>query len=140
MRTGTTREEKGHGILENGNQLMDTRIHYVLIVDDNGHADPAVLSTTLSMIAESKQWMNKMKSARFENGKGAAMFAQVFILTTVTKSRDDNTWSVFKAQANGFIFDRFKNHAEIFEQAKQFRDMLKSGTAKATHEEEAEEY
>lgn len=129
------RNDKNQDVLPNGHELIDTRTHYLLICNEDGSFDPGVLSATKTLVSESKNWMNKMRSRRLPNGAQAAMFAQVFQLTTAKKENDKGSWSVFKATPVGLVTE-LKDAATPLDQVQAFRTMIKSGTARVEHNQE----
>jgi hypothetical protein len=57
LRGNCKRNDKNQDILPNGNQLNDTRNHYVLFKTDDGLWEPALLSMTSTQIKTSRNWM-----------------------------------------------------------------------------------
>ena len=135
----TKKDDNNRDILPNGHELQDTRVHYVLIMDmDTGMViTPAVVSLTRTQATASRNWMSKMRGCKLPNGKGAAMFAQVYRLTSVVRTKDENSWSVMKDGLVGILPEVFPETQEtVFQMAKDFRDMINSGHAKVQHDDE----
>lgn len=131
----TERDEKNRDILPNGNELQDTRVHYVLAKSNNGDYEPAIISLARTQTKGSKDWMSKMKQWKLPNGKGAAMFAQVWKLGSKKKVKDENTWNVLVAEPVGLINEVFPDdYKDLIANAKSFREMIKSGAAVANHD------
>lgn len=127
-------EETNRDMLPNGNELQDTRVHYMLVEDDEGGFEPAIISLSRTQIKSSKDWMSQMKQWKLPNGNGAAMFAQVWKLGTKKRAKDENTWSVLTADPVGLIFKVFQdNYQSALNDAKSFRDLISSGAAKVNH-------
>lgn len=130
----TRDEETFRDILPNGNELQDTRVHYVLAEGKDGSWSPAIISLSRTQIKSSKDWMSKMKQWKLPNGNGAAMFAQVWDLKTKKRQKDDNTWSVLVAAPLKLIFEAYKdNYGALLADAKEFRSLIASGAAKVDH-------
>lgn len=135
MMKTTTKDDKNRDILPNGHELQDTRTHYLLLIDSEGSPRPCLFPVVRTQVKGSKDWMNRMRVARLPNGRPAAMFAQRYGITTITRTKDQNTWYVFKAvseQDKRFI-DSFPNSNEILEAAKGFRDMILAGSLVVDH-------
>ena len=126
----TTQNERFQNIMEDGSVLTDTRDHYVLIVNADGSYEPALLTLSATQMKKSKKWMTMMQGIRI-NGQVAPMFSQMYKLTPVAESNDKGSWSGIKIEHNGQVKSR-----ELYEAAKSFREMVRSGEAKASTDTE----
>ena len=80
-----------------------------------------------------------MKQLKLPNGNGAAMFAQVWMLGTKKKVKDENTWSVLMAGEVELIFKAFPdNYSPLLAEAKEFRSLIASGAATVDHSKNEE--
>lgn len=125
----TERDDKGRNMLPNGNQLSDTRNHYVLI-RRNGQLSPAIMSLSSSQIKASKRWMSMMQGMKQKNPvtgmfEIAPMFSHWYRVKTVAQSNDKGSWFGYKFELGGKVTDE----AEYLE-AKAFNHTVKSGLAK----------
>lgn len=95
------RGDKGD-VLPNGNLLVDTRTHYVLILKPDGSFQPAVISMASTQVKKSRQWMSKMEGIKFKNSAGqlytAPMYSHVYKLTTVPEKNDQGSWFGWKIE------------------------------------------
>lgn len=140
LQSCTKDEETFRDILPNGNELQDTRVHYVLAESADGSWSPAIISLSRTQVKSSKDWMSKMKQWKLPNGNGAAMFAQVWNLGTKKKQKDDNTWSVLTAASVDLIFKVFPDtYQPLLETAKEFRSLISSGAATVDHAKNQED-
>lgn len=129
-----TRDERGIDVLKNGHELLDTRIHYVLIADpDTEELEPAVLSVSRTNIRPSKEWLNAISTRRLPNGAKANMYAQLYTLETAKRSNDQGSWFVFKARPEGLITE-FDNPKQVLQQALAFREMILGGEAQVDYD------
>lgn len=129
---GTTKDEKGRDKLENGNNLVDTRNHYVLIVKPDGSAEPALLTLSSTQLKKSRQWMSVMNGIKIKRGDSfavAPMFSRMYRLTTVPESNDKGSWFGLKIELEGVVSD-----PALFKEAMAFRDAVKTGSAQAKPE------
>lgn len=111
---------------ESGNQLVDTREHYVIIVNADGSCEPAVLALSGSQLKKSKKWMTLMQGIRI-GGQVAPMFSQVYKISPMLESNDKGEWSGLKFDHIGQV-----TSMDHYNAAKQFREMVRSGAASAT--------
>lgn len=110
---------------DTGNVLQDSREHYVMIVNEDGSFEPALLALTGTQLKKSKKWMTLMQNIRIQ-GNIAPMFSQMYKLTPVGESNDKGSWSGIKIEHVGQVTD-----PHLYNAAKQFRDMVRSGAAEA---------
>lgn len=131
----TKRDEKGRDVLSNGNYLVDARGHYVLIVHDDGTASPALLSMSSTQTKKSKKWMSAMQDAKEKRADGSMftppMWARSYRVKTVGESNAKGTWRGFDITREGTC-----PSAELYAQAKAFRDAVRAGKVKAVESRE----
>lgn len=124
----TTKDSKGRDVLANGNNLVDTRNHYVLIKKPDGSLTPALIAMSSTQLKKSRQWMSKMQGIKVKGPQGfqtAPMMSRVYKLTTVPESNDKGAWMGWKIELAGTVEDRAD-----YEQAKAFRDAVRAGAVK----------
>lgn len=124
-RLPTTRNADNQDVLSDGSLLTDTREHYVLIVAADGTTEPALLALSGSQLKKSKKWMTLMQGIRIQ-GQIAPMFSQVYKITPTAESNDKGSWSGIKVEHHGPVTD-----IDVYQTAKQFRDMVRSGSIQA---------
>ncbi|WP_448506573.1 hypothetical protein [Immundisolibacter sp.] len=122
-------KDKGRLIDSEGNLLVDTRTHYVLVLDDNGAYQPAVVSMSSTQIKKSRNWMSKMNSIKMARPDGSLftppMFSHTYKLTTVPESNDQGSWFGWKIETGAPVVD-----AALYQAAKEFRAAVSSGEVK----------
>jgi len=125
-----TKDEKKHDILPNGNQLADTRMHYVLVGHDDGTIEGTVLSMGSSQIKRSRKWMTMMQKIKMTRADGTLytppMYSQMYRMTTVPDSNDQGSWFSWKITHEGI-----NDQQALYSQAKMFREAILAGEAKA---------
>lgn len=131
---GTTqKDDKGRDMLPNGNTLVDTRNHYVMIVGTDGSLTPALITMSSTQSKVSRQWMSKMQGIKIKNAEGqfvtAPMSSRKYKLTTVPKSNDKGSWFVYNVELAGIVED-----VAEYQAAADFRNAVRSGTASAKHD------
>lgn len=124
------KNDKNQDTLPNGNLLVDTRNHYALMVLPDGSATPVVISLTSTQLKKSRKWMSVMQGIKLTRGDGSAytppMFSHSYTASTVPESNDQGSWFGWKFAKKELIED-----ANLYNQAKAFRDAINSGEAKA---------
>ena len=133
---GTTeRDDKGRDIIKGrpDEQLVDTRVHYVLLVTSDGWT-PAVLSLSSTQVKKSKQWMSRMKGLQITTPSGqkvdAPMMSHIWHLTTVAESNDKGSWFGLKVGAAILNTD-----VVAYKKAKELKQQVAEGKARAQYAE-----
>ena len=129
---GATRDDKGRDILDNGNQLNDTRSFYVLLmVGKDSIPAPAFITMTSTQIKKSKQWLMQQNLLKLQGPKGAytpPMFASMWRVNTVPESNEKGSWM-------GWAFSFEGYHKGVtdpnFIAAQEFNKAVSSGEVKA---------
>lgn len=135
LQNTTTRDpDTNRDILPNGNDLVDSRNHYVLLLREDGAAEPALITMASTNIKKSRRWMTRMQNLRAETPDGRSftppMYAYVYTLRTQFESNDKGTWYTWDVQPG----QEQVQSLQVYEQAKSFRTQVKSGAAKAAHD------
>lgn len=125
------RNESGKFILANGNELADTRYHFVLLLTADGPKQ-AVLSLTSTQIKASKNWMTAMKERKAKDSKGnirsLPMMACKWLLTSVSQSNDKGNWKGLAIGFEGMLSLPEENN--LYQLGKEFHKQVSSGQAK----------
>ena len=123
----TERDEDNRDILPNGNELMDTRYHSVLLLNEDGTASPVVVAMTRTQVKKSKRWMSLMQDIKFPKKDGSGtytppMFSHIYRLKTVPEQKDEYSWYNWEIEKVSMIED-----GAIVAQAKKFHDAIMAG-------------
>jgi hypothetical protein len=123
------RNDRGALALQDGTYFNDSRAHYVLLLDDVGGFQPALISMTSTQIKKSRQWMTRMQNLKMRRADGSVftppMYSHAYKLTTVPESNNQGSWYGWKIELVGPVEDSF-----IYQSAKQFRDSIIAGEVK----------
>lgn len=134
--------QKGAGLLlPNGNELMDTRQHFVLALDEEtGRAEGVLLPFKSTGLKISRAWMTQMRSAIFDDDGNPLvtdssgrpieppMFAWMYRLTTEEEANDQGSWHQFVVAEKKRVLD-----PGLYQQARAFGAAMKSGQAKVDY-------
>lgn len=124
-----SKDEKGRQLTPAGNQLNDTRNHYVLIRRD-GTLSPAIMSLSSTQISKSKQLMSMLQGVKIKDPTTgmfqiAPMYSNVIKVTTVPQSNDKGSWFGYKFELIGKVTDQGE-----YAEAKSFAHAVKAGLTK----------
>ncbi len=121
---GTNRDDKNRNILKDGvTQVVDTRVHAVILIGEDGDSNPALLSMTSTQIKKSRRWMTAMQ--RLQDEDKQPTLAHVWKLTTVSERNDKGNWSGWNIEHVEMNQDQDTARAAV-----AFSRALTSGTMK----------
>lgn len=129
--------QKGAGlVLPNGNELMDTRQHFILVLDpDTQVAEGCLMAFKSTGLKISRRWMTQMRSALIEiNGRMVepSMFAWQYLLGVEESANEQGSWWQVTIQDKRRVTD-----LALYNQAKAFGQAMKTGAAKVNYEDMA---
>lgn len=136
----TERNEKGRDILPNGNEIIDTRYLYCLVVTEDGNTLPVVISFARTSTKVFKAFMTRANNLTIEgpNGKKfqAPLFSHVWTLSTVLEtSRSGDEYYNFKVVGEPEMVT-----PEQYAAAKALREAVSSGEKGAATPEDDDTY
>lgn len=139
-----TRNDKGDYVLENGNEIVVTPEHFVIIVRADGTWEQAVLSMSGSKAKISRSWNTSIRNLKIRNpatGKfvNPARFYQSFLLSTVPETNDRGdffNWRVAQGEPTISLPEVGK---EVYLAAREFYDLVQSGAVRGEVEDPHEE-
>lgn len=118
-------------VLPNGNIVQDTRLHYVLIVD-NLQAGPIILSLTSTGIKHSRKWMTSMGNLLLpESTLQAPMHSSTYTLSLLRNENDKGVWYQIGSGSNTAIERNTWVDDKQWEAAAAAKNLLGAGDVKA---------
>ena len=98
-------EGKETPTLPNGNSLIETNQHVVLIISPDGSLIPAVIPMTSSALRSSRIWNTRMKQLTIKDSSGKsfnpATYYTRYKLTTAAKTKDQYSWFTWNIEPVG---------------------------------------
>jgi len=116
----TERDDKNRDILPNGNQLSDTRYHYVLLVSEDGSFEPAIITMERTQLKKSKRLNSDIDLKR--NKFSVPMCALMYAVGVEGESKDDNSWWGWDLKYSGLV-----QQQELFDAAVDFQEKIRAG-------------
>jgi len=115
----------GSFVLPNGNELVDTREYYVILIRPDGSYEPAYLPMSSTNIKHSRKWNTHINNLKVTSSSGKKisppMYALMYTLDTKYESSTKHSWYEFNVNYDGLIQDK-----ELFREAESFRQTLKT--------------
>jgi hypothetical protein len=123
----TRKDAKGRDMLENGNIIVPTAYHYVLLINPvSGDSTRTVIGMSSTQLKKSRRWNAVMTTLKLQRNDGTkftpAMFSHMYKLTTEAESNELGAWSGWKIEIAGLVPSK-----EIYASAKKYSADLKSG-------------
>ena len=121
--------------LDNGNYIENTANHYVMVVNEAGIPEPALIVMKSTQLKKSRKWNSMMMSTKLMGKNGPytpPMYSHVYRLTTQAESNDKGKWYGWEIEKVGPIEDMNQYQA-----AKAFASQVSAGEVKVKHENES---
>jgi hypothetical protein len=133
----TKKNDKGKDVLENGNEIIKTANHFVIINGDK--PEKALMAMKSTQLKVSRGW-NSVMQDQFESDPKtnknvpAPMFSRIYKLNSVENS-GSFTWHGYRVSLL-----RKVDNAAIYQMAKEFHNSLKKSNAAISTEKEKSNY
>jgi hypothetical protein len=121
---------------EDGHYLEETHQHYVVVIEEDGTMNTALISMKSTQLKKSRKW-NSMVASRTMIGKNGLPFqpprySHMYRLKTTHEKNSKGDWHGWEITLEGPITD-----AAIFATAKQFADSISKGEVTVKHVDES---
>ena len=120
-----------------GKYLERTAQHYVLVIDEDGVTQQALLPMKSTQFKKSKQWNSAMRSLKMKDAKGTLFtpprFSHVWKLETVPEENKNGSWHGWQISKDSVVGD-----ANLYAEAKLFAESIQAGKVKVQHRREDE--
>jgi hypothetical protein len=136
------RNDDGDYVLPNGNEVVKTPEHFVIVVYPDGSWDNCVMSMSGSKAKVSRNWNTVLRRVRIRNPATGAMvhparFYSSFELSTVPESSDRGDYMNWKVSPSVPTVAIPEVGPEVYRAAREFHELIQSGKVKAEVEEKA---
>lgn len=119
--------------IHNGEELKDTRNHFILVVRPDGSYYRALLSLGSTQIKKSKRWISRITGIDMvSNGKhfNPPSYSHMYTVKSVKEENEKGKWHGVLIDMEGPVQDK-----ELYEAAKAFHDQIVSGLVEVTYPE-----
>ena len=117
----------------NGRYLERTAQHYVLIVDEDGMTQQALLPMKSTQFKKRKQWNSAMRSLKMKDASGNLFtpprFSHVWRLETLPEENKNGSWHGWQIRKDSQIED-----PNLYMEAKLFADSIQAGKVNVKHQ------
>jgi hypothetical protein len=120
--------------LENGNYIENSAQHYVIVLDDAGNSNPALIVMKATQLKKSRKWNSMMMTLKMQGKNGPftpPSYSHVYRLTTSKESNDKGTWYGWEVERVGPVED-----ATVYATAKGFALSVAQGEVNVKHDQD----
>lgn len=138
-KTERSREDnKEYVIGGEGTYIEDTAQHFVLVLNEDGTAQPALIAMKSTQLKKSRKW-NSMVQGRMMTGKDGRpfqmpRFSNVYRLSTSKEENSKGSWHGWEIALEKQVDDM-----AIYGQAKAFAQSIQSGDVEVKHQREGDD-
>ena len=115
----------------NGTYIEDTQQHFVLVLNEDGTAAPALIAMKSTQLKKGRKW-NSMIQGRTMMGKNGLFqmprFSNVYVLKSVSEENSKGSWHGWDVSLEGPVQDM-----AIYAQAKAFAESINRGDVQVKH-------
>ena len=115
-----------------GRYLERTAQHYVLVVDEDGMTQQALLPMKSTQFKKSKQWNSAMRSLKMKDSNGGLFtpprFSHVWKLETVSEENKNGSWHGWQISKDDVVKD-----PSVYAEAKLFAESIQAGQVNVKH-------
>jgi hypothetical protein len=125
----TKKNERGQDVLPNGNLVVTTAYHYVMVVSDGGF-ERALLAMSSTQLKKSRRWLGQMMSLQVKVGDKTFTpppFSHSYHLGTGMETKDTNSWYGWLINDPLMVNDK-----GVYEAAKKFGADVTAGLVKVS--------
>lgn len=94
-----TRDEKFRYILPNKNEIVQTALHYCVVVLPDGGMCRCVVSLTKTQLKNSRKWISLMQSQQLRKADGSVVtpssFSYSYLAEAKTEEKNTNSWEAW---------------------------------------------
>jgi len=115
-----------------GTYIEDTHQHYVLVLDDDGNAQPALIAMKSTQLKKSRKWnsMIQGRMATSKDGRPFVMprFSHVYKLKSMKEENSKGSWHGWDVSLEGQVTD-----VTVYGQGKEFAKSVMAGDVNVKH-------
>lgn len=124
-------DNKDYVVGGEGDYIEETHQHFVLLLNEDGSAETALIAMKSTQLKKSRKW-NSMMASRSLQGKNGPFtpprFSHIYHLKTVAEENSKGSWHGWEMSCEGVIED-----GALYARAKGFADSVRSGDVLVKH-------
>lgn len=127
-------DNKDYVVGGNGEYIEETHQHFVVLVNDDGSLETALIAMKSTQLKKSRKWNSMMASRSMMGSNGPftpPRFSHIYHLKTIQEENSKGSWHGWEMSVEGPIQD-----ASLYTRAKAFADSISSGEVVVKHTED----
>ena len=125
-------DNKDYVVGGSGRYLERTAQHYILVIDEDGVTQQALLPMKSTQFKKSKQWNSAMRSLKMKDSKGNLFtpprFSHIWKMETVSEENKNGSWHGWQISKDDVVKD-----PNVYAEAKLFAESIQAGQVNVKH-------
>ena len=124
-------DNKDYVVGTNGEYIEETHQHFVVVLNDDGTAETALIAMKSTQLKKSRKWNSMMASRVMQGSNGAftpPRYSHIYLLKTIQEENSKGSWHGWEMSLEGPIQD-----AALYTQAKKFSEDILAGDIVVKH-------
>lgn len=124
-------DNKDYVVEGNGEYIEETHQHFVVVLNDDGAAETALIAMKSTQLKKSRKWNSMMMSRVMQGSNGAftpPRFSHIYHLKTIQEENSKGSWHGWEMSVEGPVQD-----IAMYQQAKKFSEDIMSDNVVVKH-------
>lgn len=129
-------DNKEYVVGGNGEYIEETHQHFVIVLNEDGSAETALLAMKSTQLKKSRKWNSMVASLTMQGANGPftpPRFSHIYHLKTLSEENSKGSWHGWEMSRVGPVSD-----GALYVQAKQFAESIMAGDVVVKHGEDEE--
>lgn len=131
----SSEDNKEYVVNGDGSYIEETHQHFVIILNSDGSAEPALIAMKSTALKKSRKWNSMMASLQMQGKNGPftpPRFSQVYLLKTVQEENSKGSWHNWEMTREGPVTD-----AALYARGKSFFESITAGDVVVKHQDDS---
>jgi len=133
----SSEDNKEYVVGGNGDYIEAVAQHFVVVINDDGSTETALISMKSTQLKKSRKW-NSMMASLTINGKNGPFtpppWSHIYVAKTVQEENSKGSWHGWEITREGPVTDK-----ALYLRSKTFAESIRSGDVKVKHEDDNHE-
>lgn len=128
-------DNKDYVVDGDGSYIEETHQHFVIILNEDGSAETALIAMKSTQLKKSRKWNSMMQSVVMQGKNGPftpPRFSHIYHLKTVGEENSKGSWHGWEISREGPIID-----GALYKRAKEFSESIMAGEVVVKHTDES---
>ena len=128
-------DNKDYVVGGDGEYIEETHQHFVLILNEDGSVETALIAMKSTALKKSRKWNSMMSSLTMQGKNGPftpPRYSQVYLMKTVQEENSKGSWHNWEMTREGPVSD-----GAVYSRAKDFYNSINSGDVIVKHQDDS---